>query len=259
MIGAGIDIGAENIKLAVIEDNRLLANVVVSSGWDTKTSLQNAFKLIEQEAGINIESINRIGATGMGRESVSSATVYATDATCSAKGIVWLLPSARTVIDIGAEQTQVFNHDSSGKILEYMRNDNCAAGAGAFIAEMASALEIEISELGKLSLSAKDELTLNSTCAVFAESEVVSLINEGIEISDICRAVCNSIAGKVNSLLHGINIKKDIAFIGGVARNAEIVESICNMLKLEFIVPEEPRIVSAIGAALLAMRSEEQQ
>ena len=257
MIGAGIDIGAENIKLAVIEDDRLLAYVAVSSGWDTKTSLQNAFERIEQEVGINIESINRIGATGMGRESVSSATVYATDSTCSARGIVWLLPSTRTVIDIGAEQTQVFNHDSSGKILEYMRNDNCAAGAGAFIAEMASALEINISELGKLSLSAKKELTLNSTCAVFAESEVVSLINEGVEISDICRAVCNSIAGKVNSLLHGINIKKDIAFIGGVARNAEIVESIRDRLKLEFIVPEEPRIVSAIGASLLAIQSGE--
>ncbi|HEY96244.1 MAG TPA: hypothetical protein G4O15_15045 [Dehalococcoidia bacterium] len=257
MIGTGIDIGAENIKLAVVEDDRLLAHVVISSGWDTKTSLQNAFKRIEQETGINIESTNRIGVTGMGRESVSSATVYATDSTCSAKGIVWLLPSARTVVDIGAEQTQVFNLDSSGKILEYMRNDNCAAGAGAFIAEMASALEIDIPELGKLSLSAKKELNLNSTCAVFAESEVVSLINEGVEISDIGRAVCNSIAGKVNSLLHGIHIEKDIAFIGGVARNAEIVESIRNMLKLEFVVPEEPRIISAIGAALLAMQSRE--
>ncbi len=255
MISAGIDIGAENIKLAVIEEDRLRANVVVSSGWDTKTSLQNAFKCVEQEAGVNIESINLVGATGMGRESVSSATVYATDATCSARGIVWLFPSARTIIDIGAEQTQVFNHDSSGKILQYMRNDNCAAGAGAFIAEMASALEIAISELGKLSLSAKKELTLNSTCTVFAESEVVSLINEGVEIPDICRAVCNSIAGKVNSLLHGITIKNDIAFIGGVSRNAEIIESIGNTLKLEFIVPEEPRIVSAIGAALLAMQS----
>ena len=259
MIGAGIDIGAENIKLAVIEDARLLANVAVPSGWDTKISLQSAFKRVEQESGINIESINRIGATGMGRESVSSATVYATDSTCSARGIVWLLPSVRTVIDIGAEQTQVFNHDSSGKILEYMRNDNCAAGAGAFIAEMASALEIDISELGKLSLSANKELTLNSTCTVFAESEVVSLINEGVEISDICRAVCNSIAGKVNSLLHGINIKKDIAFIGGVARNADIVELIHNRLKIELIVPEEPRIVSAIGAALLALQSGEKQ
>ena len=257
MIGAGIDIGAENIKLAVIEDNRLLAYVSIPSGWDTKKSLQNAYKYVEQKAGVNIESINLVGATGMGRESVSSATVYATDSTCSARGIVWLLPSTRTVIDIGAEQTQVFNHDSSGKILEYMRNDNCAAGAGAFIAEMAFALEIAISELGKLSLSAKKDLTLNSTCAVFTESEVVSLINEGVEISDICRAVCNSIAGKVNSLLHGINIKKDIAFIGGVARNAEIVESIRDRLKLEFIVPEEPRIVSAIGASLLAIQSGE--
>jgi len=92
---------------------------------------------------------------------------------------------------------------------------------------------------------------------VFAESEVVSLINEGVEISDICRAVCNSIAGKVNSLLHGVTVKKDIAFIGGVARNAEIIESIGSTLKLEFTVPEEPRIVSAIGAALLAIQSGE--
>lgn len=255
MISTGIDVGAENVKLVIIKDNKLLGYVIIPSGWDTGASLQNAYNRLEQETGVNINSINLIGATGMGREIVSSATVYATDATCSARGITWLVPSVRTVIDIGAEQSQVFTNDSSGKILEYMRNDSCAAGAGAFIAEIASVLEINISELGQLSLISKRELTLNSTCVVFAESEVVSLINEGVDKSDICQAVCNAIAGKINSLLHGINTVKDVAFIGGVARNAGLVESIRNKLKMEFIIPEEPRIISAIGAALLATQS----
>lgn len=252
MLSAGIDIGAENIKLVILDDNWLVANSIVTSGWDTKTSLQHACDIVKEKSGIDIKDIKHIGATGMGREIVTSATASATDSTCSARGATWLIPEVRTVIDVGAEQSKVFTCNSAGKVLEFMRNENCAAGAGAFIEETATALEMDITDIGSLALTSKNEITLNSTCAIFAESEVISLINEGIDKTDIARAICNTIAGKVASLMHGINVEKVIMFIGGVARNAGVVSSLRNMLNVEIIVPEESYLVTAIGAALLS-------
>lgn len=257
MLSAGIDIGAENVKLVVLDDNQLMANSIVPSGWDTKASLQRACDIVKEESGIDIKDIKHIGATGMGREIVTFATASATDSTCSARGSTWLFPDVRTVIDVGAEQSQVFTCNSAGKVLEFMRNENCAAGAGAFIEETATALEMDITDIGSLALTSKDKITLNSTCTIFAESEVISLINEGIDKTDIARAICNAIAGKVASLMHGLSVEKDILFIGGVARNAGVVSSLRNLLNVEIIVPKEPCIVTAVGAALLAGKTED--
>ncbi len=255
MLSAGVDVGAENIKLVVIKDDRLLAYHVVRSGWDTKASLKQAFNVVAEKSGVAPETIKCIGATGMGREIVPLATVYSTDSTCNAAGAVWLIPSARTVIDIGAEQSQVLTCDSTGRVLEFARNENCAAGAGAFIEETATALEQEVTDIGQLSLTSKKEISLNSTCAIFAESEVISLINEGVDKADIARAICNAIAGKATALLQGISLKKDVIFIGGVARNIGVVDCLRKRLGTDVVVPEEPSIIGATGAALLAQRA----
>ncbi|MFC1920354.1 acyl-CoA dehydratase activase [Chloroflexota bacterium] len=255
MLSAGIDIGAENIKLAIIKDDRLLAHITVPSGWDTKASIQQAFDEVTGETGLDRKEFKLLGATGMGRETIESATVYNTDSTCSARGITWLIPSARTVIDIGAEQSQVFSCDAAGKVQEFTRNENCAAGAGAFIEETATALELGIADIGDLSLTSKKDISLNSTCAIFAESEVISLINEGIDKTDIARAICNAIAGKAVSLLKSINVQKDVIFIGGVARNTGVVDSLRKSLNMDILIPEEPEIVTAVGAALLAQQA----
>jgi (R)-2-hydroxyacyl-CoA dehydratese activating ATPase len=252
MLIAGIDVGAENTKAVVLEGDRLLAFSVVPSGWDTQASPQRAFNEAAGKAGINPAAIAGIGATGMGGKNVTLATVYATDSTCNARGVKWLFPSARTVIDIGAEQSQAMTLDDKGMILQYVRNDSCAAGAGAFITEMASVLELSTADLSQASLLSANRLTINSTCTIFAESEVISLINEGFHKNDVARAVCDAIAGKAASLLQELKIEKDIIFIGGVARNASIAGLLRDRIGLEVIVPEEPRIVTAIGAALAA-------
>ena len=252
MLIAGIDIGAENTKVAVIEDDRLLAYSVVPSGWDTQASLQRAFNEAVEKAGVNPEAITNVGATGMGGKNIALATVYATDSTCSARGTLWLYPSARTVIDIGAEQSQAMTLDAKGTILQYVRNDQCAAGAGAFITAMASVLELRAADISQAALLSENKLTINSTCTIFAESEVISLINEGTHKNDIARAVCDAIAGKAASLLQELKIEKDIIFIGGVAGNAGIAGFLQNKIGLDIIVPEEPRIITAIGAALAA-------
>jgi predicted CoA-substrate-specific enzyme activase len=255
MLSAGIDIGAENVKLVVLNGDKLLTYSIVPSGWDTKASLQHAFNEAVEMSGVDSEAIRCVGATGMGRESVSFATTYATDSTCSAKGATWLIHSARTVIDIGAEQSQALTCDGTGRVLEYIRNENCAAGVGAFIEEIASALELRIADMGELSLRSEREITINSTCAIFAESEVISLINEGANKADIARAVSDAIASKAASLLQCVNIKKDVVFIGGVAKNIGVVNSLGRKLNLDILVPEEPSLVTAAGAALIAQQA----
>jgi predicted CoA-substrate-specific enzyme activase len=252
MLIAGMDAGAENTKVAIIEDDRLLACSVVPGGWDTQASLQHAFDEAVEKALINQEKITSIGATGMGGKNIGFNAIYTADSTCSAKGVLWLYPGARTVIDIGAEQSQAMTLDDKGNILQYVRNDQCAAGAGAFITEMASVLELNVADIAGAALLSDNRLTLNSTCTIFAESEVISLINEGAHKNDIARAVCDAVAGKAASLLQELKIKNSIIFIGGVAQNACIVGLLKDKIGQDIIVPEKPSVVTAIGAALAA-------
>jgi predicted CoA-substrate-specific enzyme activase len=252
MLIAGIDAGAENTKVAIIGDDRLLACSVVPGGWDTQASLQHAFNEAVEKALVNPEKITSIGATGMGGKNIGLNAIYTADSTCSAKGALWLYPGARTVIDIGAEQSQAMTLDDMGNILQYVRNDQCAAGVGAFITEMASVLELNVADIAGAALLSDNRLTLNSTCTIFAESEVISLINEGSHKNDIARAVCDAIAGKAASLLQELKIKNSIIFIGGVARNASIVGALKDKIGQDIIVPDKPSVVTAIGAALAA-------
>jgi predicted CoA-substrate-specific enzyme activase len=253
MLSAGIDVGAETTKAVVIEDRRVLAFSVVPSGWDTLASVRSAFDQALEKAGVEEKSITCIGTTGMGGKNTGLEALYFIDSTCSAKGAFWSFPGARTVIDIGAEQSQVMTLDGEGRIIQYVRNDQCAAGAGAFITEMASILELNIGDISQASLLSGNKITLNSTCTIFAESEVISLINEGHNKDDVARAVCDAIATKAASLLQELKIEKEIIFIGGVARNAIIADLLKSKIGQDIIVPEEPRVITAVGAARAAL------
>ena len=186
------------------------------------------------------------------RKTVPFADNYNTEVTADAKGTTWLLPSVRTIIDIGAEEARGISCDASGRVLDFAKNDKCAAGAGAFVESMARALEIKVPQMIELSLKSTKDAPINATCAVFAESEVVSLIHSKIEKADIAHAVHDAIASRVSSMVRRIPIEKDVALIGGVAKNAAIVDAMKKHLGVEIIVPENPDYVSALGAALLA-------
>jgi predicted CoA-substrate-specific enzyme activase len=254
MFSAGIDIGAENIKVAILNGDRLLAANTVPGNWDTKLSITSAYTEALSKAKIDRSAIVRIGATGTGRESVAMATTYVTDSTCSARGSLWQFPAARTVIDIGAEQSRVMTCNDAGQVLSYARNENCAAGAGAFIEEIASTLDLEVSDLAGLSIRSSKLITINSTCTVFAESEVISLLSEGVSKEDIARAVCDAIAGKIASLVQGIKVEKEVILIGGVAKNAGVVNSLSQKLNMNIKIANAPAEVTAVGAALIAQQ-----
>ena len=252
MITAGIDMGAQVVKVVVLNDGQVLARSMVSTGFEPLEAAQKALDEAIKNAGISRDDIKSIVATGAGRKAVTFADKVLTEVTADAKGTTWLLPSVRTIVDIGAEEARGISCDAEGKVLDFAKNDKCAAGAGAFVESMARALELKVPEMIELSLKSTKEAPINATCAVFAESEVVSLIHAKVEKADIAHAIHDAIASRVSSMVRRIPVEKDVALIGGVANNAAIVDVMKKHLEVDIVVPENPQFVSALGAALSA-------
>ena len=252
MTTAGVDMGAQAVKVVILSDGKVLGRSMVPTGFEPLEAAQKALDEAIKEAGISREDIDRIVSTGAGRKTVTFADNNITEVTADAKGTIWLQPSVRTIVDIGAEEARGISCDSAGKVLDFAKNDKCAAGSGAFVESMARALEINVPEMIELSLKSTQDAPINATCAVFAESEVVSLIHSKIEKTDIAHAVHDAIASRVSSMVRRIPIENDVALVGGIANNAAIVDVMKKHLGVDIVVPENPQFVSALGAALSA-------
>ncbi len=252
MSTAGIDMGAQSIKVVILGDSKVLGRSLIPTGFEPLEAAHKALDEAIKEAGIPRDDVKRIVATGAGRKTVTFADSSITEVTADAKGVNWSNSSVRTVIDIGAEEARGISCDAQGKVLDFAKNDKCAAGSGAFVESMARALEINVPEMIELSFKSTQDAPINATCAVFAESEVVSLIHSKIEKADIAHAIHDAIASRVSSMVRRIPIENDIALIGGVANNAAIVDVMKKHLGVELVVPENPEFVSALGAALSA-------
>lgn len=252
MITAGIDIGAETTKVVIVKDNQVLAHSIVRVGWDPLESAHRALKEAMERARVSRDEIEYITATGVGRKGASLADNQAAEVMCDAKGAAWLFPSVRTVIDVGAEESRGIKCDGSGKVLDFAKNDKCAAGTGAFVETMARALEVKVEEMGELSLHSENDIPMNVTCVIFAESEVVSLIHAKTPTADTARAIHNAIASRTVSMVRRVGVESDVALIGGVARNVGVIDSLKKHLEVDILVPQNPQIVGALGAALLA-------
>lgn len=252
MSTAGIDMGAQYIKAVVVDDGKVIGRSTVPTGFEPLEAAQKALAEAIAQAGVSREDVKKIMATGAGRKGVTFADSNITEVTADARGVTSTHPSVRTIVDIGAEEARGISCDGQGKVLDFAKNDKCAAGAGAFVESMARALEINVPEMIELSLKSTQDAPINATCAVFAESEVVSLIHSKIEKADIAHAVHDAIASRVSSMVRRIQIENDVALVGGVANNAAVVDVMKKHLGVEVVVPEHPEYVSALGAALSA-------
>ena len=252
MITAGIDVGARNVKVVIMEDGNIISKSELLTGFDQHASAEEALKMALENGGISREKIVHITATGAGRKFVPFVDDEITEVGAAAKGVNFLYPSVRTVIDVGAEEGRAIKCDGKGKVVDFAINEKCAAGAGSFTEAMARALEVDVETLGKLSLEAKNEVPMNAQCAVFAESEVVSLVHAKTPKADISRAIHDAIASRISSMARRVSIEKDVALIGGMANNVGFVDSLHRDLNMDLIVPEDPEFVGALGAALAA-------
>ena len=252
MITAGIDMGAKNIRVVILKDGEIVGRGQKLAGFDTTESGEAAFREALDQAGITMEQVEKVYATGAGRRSAPHATDNITEVGAAAKGALKVVPQARTVIDVGAEEGRAIKTDEAGKVLDFAINEKCAAGSGAFTEAMARALEVSLEDFGGLSLKSDKAIPMNAQCAVFAESEVVSLVHAKTSKEDISRAVHDAIADRIVSMVRRVGVNPDIALIGAVSKNIGFVNSLQRGLEKDVIIPDNAEFIGALGAALAA-------
>ena len=255
MVTVGIDCGAKNTKVVILNNGQIMATASVLSGFDQTASAEQALNDALQKAGMTRAEIRHFTATGAGMDAVSFANDTVTEIGADARGTHFIYPSVRTVIDVGAEEGRAIRLKDDGKVMDFGINEKCAAGAGAFTEAMARALEIDLEAMGELSLKSTKAVPMNAQCTIFAESEVVSLIHAKTPKEDIIRAVHDAIADRITSMVRRVGIEQEVALIGGVANNIGFVDSMKRNLEFDLLVPKEPvapEFVSALGAALVA-------
>jgi len=252
---AGVDVGSLSTDFVIIDDNATIqAQIIQATGVNGSLSAEQS----RQEAlnSLSLKEADLLGiiATGYGRAQVGFATGKTTEISCHALGAHHLFPKTRTVIDIGGQDSKVIRIDEQGSMLDFSMNDKCAAGTGRFLEVMAQRLELGITELGAPERILGDAAQISSTCTVFAESEVISLMARDTPRDAIVHGLQKSIVNRIISMLMGVGIEEEITLSGGVALNRGLVELLSDKLGKPVNIPDLPQTVGALGAALLARR-----
>lgn len=248
---AGIDIGSSSAKAVILDDETVYHSIKpLEDRWQKEA--EEVLNASLSKAGLRTNDLDFIVTTGLVDEDWEGADDYLSEVSCAANGARYLFPQARTAIDMGAEGCRVTRFDEMSLVIDYRTNQKCGAGTGLFLDVVADALEVSIQDIGEMGLSSNKRIHMNSACAVFAESEVVSLIHQGETRSDIISAVHDMIAAKTAALARAARMEPEVVFIGGVARNVGMVNALSEALKTQIHVPENPELVNALGAALEA-------
>lgn len=241
----GIDIGSRTIKVVAMKNGKLSDYKIAESGFDPH---RQSLEMIREYHP------KRIIATGYGRH--IAKRFFADDVITEIKahtiGAKYYFPDCETVIDVGGQDSKVISIDKSGNVKNFLMNDKCAAGTGRFLEIMSASLGFTLAEFGKAALESLHEIRINSMCTVFAESEVISLKNQGVPPKDISKAVHLSVVERLIGLLHRISYNKKVVFSGGVANNPCIVTLLEDLLDTKLLISSPPDIVGAVGAALYA-------
>lgn len=251
-IFAGVDVGSLTAEAVLLKEGTMAAFSIVPTGVDSRKAAERALGEALKSADLEFAKLAAIVATGYGRVSVPFAHETITEITCHGRGAFYFDPAVRTVIDIGGQDSKVIRIDERGRVLDFAMNDKCAAGTGRFLEVMAAALEMSLEELAALSEKASRATPISSTCTVFAETEVVSLLAGGSDRAEIARGLHESIAARTSSLVYRVGLTGKVMMTGGVAKNGAVVRALEEKLQLSITVPPEPQIAGALGAALLA-------
>jgi predicted CoA-substrate-specific enzyme activase len=254
MKALGIDIGSLTTKVVILEDDGTLSLNVIPSGDEPESSARAALKGSLGQIELNLDHDLYLVSTGIGSKSVSFTHQQKAITTCLARGVHHLFPSARMAIDIGAESCNVIKVNERGRINDWVNHDKCAAGTGVFLQQMAKIMQMPLKNMSRLSLNANSVPDITSTCAVFAESEVISHVHRDPPTpkEDIVAGIYSSVVSRIMTLCKRIGIEKDVAVVGGVALNSGLVNILENALGFKVLVPDTPQIAAALGAAIIA-------
>jgi len=252
MIAAGVDVGAATAKTVIMADSEIIAHAIIPTGYNVARAAEEVTGAALKQAGLSLTDLNYIVATGYGRNGVSFAHKTASEIICHARGVNFSMEAARTVIDIGGQDSKVIGVREDGTVSDFVMNDKCAAGTGRFLEVMAGVLGLDIEEMGPISLTSDEPCLISSTCTIFAETEMVSLRADGRTREDLVAGIHRAVASRVMVMGRTVGYKEQVVFTGGVAKNIGIKNSLEAGIGLPILIPEEPQIMGALGAALLA-------
>jgi len=253
MITCGIDLGTQSVKAVIFKDGEIISRGKASSGFEPAKAAEQAAGEALKEAKLSLSDVNHITATGSAMDMAPNSNSTVSMMGADAKAGVYLFPNARTIIDVGAEEARAVKCDDNGIMIDFVVNERCAAGAGAFIEAMARALEVKLEDMGPLSLEAERANSINASCVIFGESDVVSLIHRQESKPEIARAIFEAMADRVSSMVHRLGINPDVVLVGGVAKDVGFVTSLKRKLGVDVLIPEYPEYAGALGAALVAV------
>jgi (R)-2-hydroxyacyl-CoA dehydratese activating ATPase len=256
MIAAGVDIGSVAAKVVLLDEQRILAFHVVPTGADCNAAAEKSLTQALDKAKIKRSQLSFIMATGYGRRAINFGNGSITEITANAKGAVHLGSSrgtVRTIINVGGQDTKVIILDDSGTISNFAMNDKCAAGTGRFLEVISHALQETIDGFAQLSLKSRSPAAINSTCTVFAESEVISLVADKVPKEDIIAGIHKSVAKRISDMANSAGAKDVIFFDGGGAKNIGLKAALEKELGRSVFVPQQPQFTVALGAALFGL------
>ncbi len=251
---AGLDIGSRNTKLVIWspEKQKIVSSRYLPTGIDPLDTVNTLLSLLSHQENINSSDIGSLYVTGYGRQLCINADKSVTEISAHAHGVRYYHPDCRTIIDIGGQDAKIIELDQFGRITDFVMNDKCAAGTGRFLEMTAIRLNCSCDALSGLAASKDVDLSLSSTCVVFAESEIISLIAAGEKATNIAHAVHSSIARRITAQMAAVDVTAPIIFTGGVARNTDLALCLAHELHTTVIRPPDPEMTGALGAALMA-------
>lgn len=247
---AGVDIGSTMTKVAIINQTTLVS-VIGLTGPEHRKLANEVMEEALAKANLHFEAITYVVATGYGRINVPFADKQITEISCHARGVGYLLPEVRTVIDIGGQDCKGIKLNDNGQAVDFVMNDKCAAGTGRFLEVTAEELGVNLEDMGRLSLQAKNKVEISSTCTVFAAQEVVAKLSAGALLPDIIAGLHEAIATRIYGMVRRLKIEREVALTGGGAKNIGLVKALEAKLGFPALVPPEPLLTGAIGAALM--------
>ena len=251
---AGVDVGSLTAEALIIDEAGAVESAtIIRVRPRPEQSAQKAFDRVLSESGLSREQVDLCFSTGYGRDAISFSARNISEISCHGRGAQHLIPSVRTIIDIGGQDCKVIRVDHDGQLHDFVMNDKCAAGTGRFLEMMARTLNVELSALGGLALKSKKPLALSSICTIFAETEVLQLIYAGKKKKDIAAGIHVSLARRIKALVGRVGLNGDICMTGGVSKNTGMVKLLEQELGVSFSsLPIDPQLVGALGAALFA-------
>lgn len=265
MVFCGIDVGSLTGKAVLLNDDEILAHKVIRVKKTPVSTADAVFKIVLEESKIDREEIKFIVTTGYGRDNIPFSDKSVTEITCHGVGAHFLLPSIRTIIDIGGQDCKVIAVDRTGKLADFVMNEKCSAGTGRYLEIMADILNVSLTDLGKISLKSKTPINIKSTCSIYAQAEVLQYVASGYKKENIAAGINKAMAERVVSMAKRVKIRPDIVISGGVAKNVGVARHLEEMITNQFLrassslkhspflrLPVDPQIIGALGAAHIA-------